>query len=320
MNDTLPPRPTYIYTERDWVQLRAHFMGSILVDVHLHKLAQNIGASWPIKDKNETPARYLEYSFEELADAPGLKGQPARLQLLLDTLKETASFDSPFQEMVQTSQAPEKSNENSAQLLRRVGVPTDYPVEFIGLSCETRSLCEAEGAKTVGEAVVLLQGMAQSVIVGGEVRQFLNSLAHGDLHALAKFLPVRAGTRGVYLAEAIGLLIQAVPESARRACLEPTPAAGPTPASTLAEATIQELRERLPRILQWFPEETRSLSEVATNGESLERFFATVGMPDVEKVAAKLARLHFGPPVEIAADPATVTFIGRIAKMFRPSR
>lgn len=321
----LPSRPTYSYTEDDWVQLRAHFMGSILADIHLHKLAQNIGASWPVKDKEETPSRYLEYSFAELADAPGLNGQPARLQLLLDILKETASFDDPFQDMVETTPNPAKSASNTVQMLQKLSIRSDYPVEFSGLSAESRSLCQEEGAPTIGEAVALFQGMAQSLIVGGEVRQFLNGLAHGDLHALAPFLPVRAGTRGFHLPEAIGLLFRSLPDSARNACIEDARRApgGGTPASPIAVTTYDQLNARLPKLLEWFPEEAQVLRDRATSGGALDRFFITIGEADIEAAAAHLVRLHFRPaPVVEAAAPAPAAaprqgFMSRLGGLFR---
>src|SRR5690625_5277871 len=92
----LPARPKYTYSEEDWIQIRAHFMSSILADLHLHKLAQNIGASWPLRDLGETAAKYLEFSFDELAAAPGLDGHPARLQLLLDILERNGRVRRSF--------------------------------------------------------------------------------------------------------------------------------------------------------------------------------------------------------------------------------
>jgi hypothetical protein len=316
MTKILPARPSYTYTEDDWTHLRAHFMGSILVDVHLHKLAQNIGASWPIKDKGETPARYLEYSFSELLAAPGLNGQPARLQLLLDILKETACFDNPFQDMVSTAPVPKRSVESAAQLLRRVGVPTDYPVEFTALSPDTRRLCEGEGATTICDAVALFQSMAQSVIVGGDVRQLLNSLANADLQTLASHLPLRPGTRrGLHLAEAIGILIRAQPDSAREACF--TAARDPGCLDASADVAFQHLRERLPRLLELFPDETQILAEIVSSGESIERFFVTLANADLENAAVCLVRGHFAPPVQ--PEPAPVSLVGRLAKLFRRS-
>ncbi len=317
MNEILPTRPLFNCTAEDWSKLRAHFMGSILVDVHLHKLAQSIGASWPIKDKEETPARYLEYSFEELPEAPGLKGQPARLQTLLDVLKETAAFDDPFQDMVQTRPAATKSNEGSVQLLRRVSVSAAFPVEFTALSEETRALCEAEGAKTIGDAVALLQGMAQNLIVAGEVRQLLNSLAHADLKSLSAFLPVRPGTRGLQLPEAICLLIKILPENARAALIS----AAEGQASIAAESTFETLLAQLPRLLAWFPEETENLRELATQKEALERFFVVAGHPETEQTAVALILRHFAPAAPVSEpEPEITSFFGRLSRLFRAAR
>lgn len=318
MKESLPTRSLFNCTAEEWSKLRAHFMGSILVDVHLHKLAQSIGASWPNKDKDDTPARYLEYTFEELPDAPGLKGQPARLQTLLDILKETAAFDDPFQDMVQTRSPKTQTNEGSIQLLRRVSVSAAYPIEFTVLSEESRLLCEAEGARTIGDAVVLFQGMAQSLIVGGEVRKLLNSLAHADLHGLARFLPVRPGTRGLHLPEAISLLIRALPENERETIsltLE-----GQADAS--AEAVFEKLLVQLPPLLAWYPEETENLRNVASEQETLDRFFITVGEARLERAAAALVARYFevGKTTEPATAAPSATIFGRLTRLFRPSR
>jgi hypothetical protein len=314
MNKLLPARPTYQYTEEDWNQLRAHFMSSILVDTHLHKLAQNIGCSWPVKDKEETPARYLDYSFADLMTAPALKGQPARFQLLLDILKETASFDNPFQEMVPAGEPSQVAGGQASQWLRRVAVPLDYPVELTALSPDTRSLCHGEGAETILTAASLFQGMAQSVIVGGEVRQLLNGLAHADLHALARYLPVRPGARGIFLAEGIGVLLRSLTDSSKQIWL--SAGSDPEHLPPAAEAVRQQLQARLMRLLPFFPEESGVVSELAQNGEALDRFFVSLGDPDLERGAALLIRCHF-PPVRQNAPEG---FFGRLSKLFRAGR
>lgn len=312
----LPARPTYTYTEDDWIQIRAHFMGSILVDIHLHKLAQNIGASWPIKAKEETPAKYLEYSFEELGDAPGLAGQPSRLQLLLDILKETAAFDDPFQDMMEGKADPGRPAANTDQLLQKLGVSTDFPIEFTALSEETKELCRSEGAATVGQCVALLQGMAQSVILNGEVRQLLNSLAHTDEQAIANFLPYRPGTRGLHLAESIGIAIRNLPQSQCDACL--------TPANSAPEnvtAATAQLNRQLPALLKWFPAEATQLEEIATSGQSVERFFHPLNNAPLEEAAARAIRQHFAPepePEPVAPKPSG--FFSRLTGFFRSNR
>ena len=47
------------------------FQTSIMVDTSLSSLAQNLDApDWPLPGKEETPAKYVDLGFEELAVAP----------------------------------------------------------------------------------------------------------------------------------------------------------------------------------------------------------------------------------------------------------
>lgn len=319
MSQPLPERPAYFYSENDWIQLRAHFMGSILADIHLHKLAQNIGSSWPMKGADETPAKYLEYSYDELADAPGLKGQPARLQLLLEILKETASFDEPFQEMVDTAAPAEKSTTNTTEILRKLSIPPEYPLEYTALSPETRNLCAAEGAKTVGECVALFQSMAHTIILGGEVRQLLNGLVHLDSRALSGILPLRPGTRGFQLPEAIGILVRSLPAPEREACIDAAEQSNPTRplADPAAEAAYAGLEKTLAGLLNWFPEDTPQLRELAKNENALNRYFVPLGDAAVESAAALLCRRFFSPaPATVEPAPPT-GLVSRLTSFFR---
>lgn len=318
MNSNLPERPTYTYTEADWTHLRAHFMGSILVDIHLHKLAQNIGAVWPAKGTDETPAKYLEYSFEGLAEAPTLAGQPMRLQLLLDILKETASFDDPFQDMIDSTPPAVRSASNSDALLTKLAIPPNFPLEFTALTSDTKELCQGEGAVTIGQCVALLQKMAQNVILGGEIRHLLNCLAHTDERALAAFLPLRAGARGLHLAEAIGIYIRNLPEAQRVACLVATPG---TPETLKAD---DELVRRLAKLLEWFPEDAALLRETVMKKEA-ERYFRFLNDPALEQAAARLSQNYFSPAPAAPAAPAaqekqTSGFLARLTGFFRSKR
>ena len=49
------------YTSKQWDEIRGSFATSIMVDTPIHSLAQNLeGPDWPIKDKRETPAGYID--------------------------------------------------------------------------------------------------------------------------------------------------------------------------------------------------------------------------------------------------------------------
>ena len=51
------------YTDKDWDEVRSAFASSIMVNTALSSLAQNLdGPDWPVKGKDETPAKYVDLS------------------------------------------------------------------------------------------------------------------------------------------------------------------------------------------------------------------------------------------------------------------
>ena len=86
------------FTEKDWDEVRTAFASSIMVDTQVSSLAQNLdGPTWPVKSKDETPAKYIDLSYGEALELLALKGQSAeKLDLLISILKETLAFDNPF--------------------------------------------------------------------------------------------------------------------------------------------------------------------------------------------------------------------------------
>ena len=56
-------------TAKDWDDVRTAFSTSIMVDTSINSLAQNLdGPEWPIKAKDDTPARYIDLSFDEVVE------------------------------------------------------------------------------------------------------------------------------------------------------------------------------------------------------------------------------------------------------------
>ena len=57
-------------TPKEWDEVRTAFATSIMVDTSLSSLAQNLdGPDWPIKGADETPAKYIDLSHEEVIEA-----------------------------------------------------------------------------------------------------------------------------------------------------------------------------------------------------------------------------------------------------------
>ena len=94
------------FTEKDWDEARTAFASSIMVDTQISSLAQNLdGEAWPVKSKDETPAKYIDLSYGEALELLALKGQTAdKLDHLITILRETLAFDSPFGEMVEQTE------------------------------------------------------------------------------------------------------------------------------------------------------------------------------------------------------------------------
>lgn len=317
MSDSLPPRPTHQYTEEDWNQIRSHFMGSMLVDVHLHKLAQNAGTSWPLKDAEETPAKYIEYEFEELAALPTLtSNQGSRVNLLLDILKETLAFDDPFGDMVSDGPAPETKTQNPLQFLSRNEIPEDFPFAFIRLSPETKSLCDTEDVQNLADCVRFFQRMAQTVLLSGEVRHFLNSLADSDEAGIAHYLPFRPGSRGLHLAEAIAQSVQSLPESELHALQKLYFAKKSLSQQEIeqAEQIDTNLQREARSLHDLFPEETVRLKQTIEQEGSAQRFFMILNSPETEKVAVALSEKIFPPPQLVAESKS---LFGKLSGMFR---
>lgn len=274
-------------TAKDWDDVRTAFASSIMVDTALSSLAQNLdGPDWPVKAKDETAAKYIDLSFEEVVELLQLKGQPPdRIDQLISILKETLAFDSPFGDMVeQTAAAAERDN----QLLKnmaRLNIPENFPITLTALDPGTQEFCKLEKLSTLGEFAVFAQSMSQSVIVGGDFRKLLNALSHVDEGALMEVLPFRRGHKGLHLIEALAKAANA-PDAAARAELATT----------------------------WFREELAVLEKDLAAGGSLERHFVVLGDPALEKRAIELLRPHLRIPVAAAPEKKKSGLFGWFSK------
>lgn len=193
------------YTTKDWDEVRAAFASSIMVNTALSSLAQNLdGPDWPVKGKDETPAKYVDLPYDEMVALLILKGQPAtRADQLIGMLKDTLAFDDPFGDMVAQTEVAEKKDNQMLKNMARLEIPEAFPIGLTALGADTREFCKLEKLTTLGEFAVFAQNMSQNVIVGGDFRRLLNSLSHIDERTLAEFLPFRVGAKGLHLFEAL---------------------------------------------------------------------------------------------------------------------
>jgi hypothetical protein len=274
-------------TAKDWDEVRTAFATSIMVDTPLNSLAQNLdGVEWPIKAKEETPAKYIDQGFEEVLEVLQLKGQPAdRIDQLVFILRETLAFDNPFGEMVAQTEVASQRDNPLLKNLTKLGIPENFPIVLTALEPGTLEFCKLEKLTTLGEFGVFAQSMAQNVIVGGDFRKLLNALSHIDEAALADVLPFRPGTKGLHLVEALAQV-------------------APAPDAT----------ERVALAVSWFNDELTAIERDVAAGGSLERHFVVLGDPALEAKAAALLRPHLRLPEKAPAPEKKPGFFGRLFK------
>lgn len=264
-------------TAKDWNEVRTAFASSIMVDTSLSSLAQNLdGPDWPIKGKDETPAKYIDLTFDEVVELLQLKGQsPERIDQLVALLKETLAFDSPFGDMVEQTQAASERDNPLLKNLAKLGIAENFPISLTALEPGTLEFCKLEKLSTLAEFAVAAQGMSQNVIVGGDFKKLLNALSHVDEATLAEVLPYRRGQKGLHLVEAVAQAVRA-PDAVARVELATT----------------------------WFRDDLAAIEKELAAGGSLERRFVALGDPKLEQRAAELLRPHLrvaGKPVPAAA-------------------
>ncbi len=273
-------------TAKDWDEVRSAFASSIMVDTPLTSLAQNLdGVDWPIKGKDETPAKYIDLDFDEAVELLQLKGQPAdRFDQLVDIMRETLAFDNPFGEMVAQTEVAAARDNALLKNMAKLGIPENFPIVLTALEPGTLDFCKLEKLNTLGEFAVFAQGMSQNVIVGGDFRKLLNALSHVDEAALAQVLPFRRGAKGLHLVEAL-------------AEIAPAP-----DAATRTEIAIS-----------WFQDELTAIERDIAAGGSLERHFVVLGNPALEAQAASLLRPHLRLP-KPAPEPKKSGLFGWLFK------
>ena len=256
------------YTEKDWDEVRTAFASSIMVDTQVSSLAQNLdGPVWPVKSKDETPAKYIDLSYGEALELLALKGQTAdKLDLLISILKETLAFDSPFGDMVEQTEAASTRDNPLLKNMSRHGIPENFPISLTALGPDTVEFCKLENLKTLGEFAVFAQGMSQNVIIGGDFRKLLNALSNLDEATLSEIIPYRRGSKGLHLVEALGQATRV-----------------PNPLPKAKEASV------------WFAEEFAQLKKDFADGAGVARHLGVLHNVDLEKKVSDLVRQLIKP-------------------------
>lgn len=253
------------YAEKDWNEVRSAFAASLMVDTPLNSLAQNLdGPEWPIKAKDETPAKYVDLSFGEMKEMLALKGMPDNADFLISILKDTLAFDAPFGDMVEQSQASAEKDNQMLKNMAKLGIPESFPIELTALDSGTVEFCNMEKLSTLGEFAVFAQGMAQNVIVGGDFKKLLNALSHIDEKTLAELLPFRPGATGLHLLECLAQTARIADPAARA--------------------------ERAKKAFDLFKDEHAAIQRDLAAGTPLTRLLMVLGNPAAETAAAEMLR------------------------------
>jgi len=271
------------YTAKNWDEVRSAFSASLMVDTSINSLAQNLdGPEWPIKGKDETPAKYIDLSFSEMKEMLALKGYPDHADLLVSILKETMAFDAPFGGVGEQTEASAQKDNQMLKNMAKLGIPESFPIELTALDSGTIDFCAMEKLTTLGEFAIFAQGMSQNVIVGGDFKKLLNALSHIDEKALAELLPFRPGTTGMHLLESLAQIARVQ-----------------DPAVKSAKAA---------KVFAMFKDEHAAIQRDLASGLPLARILMVLGNPAAEAAAAEM----LGPEVK----PKTGLF-GAISRLFK---
>lgn len=307
------------YSAEEWEHFRKRFFNSILNDTEIAVLGQNAGISWPFKGSDETPTKYIEFDFEELQSVPGLIGKKTRIKKLMDILRETLAFDDPFNDMVDSVEAESEEDDTFERILAKLEIPSNYPAAFIHFSPETADLLKSEGVETLLQTIHFGQNLARNVVIGGDLKSFLNGLAHTDEASIIKHLPYRRTERNLHLAEAVGLIARDLDEPVQFELLSQSgvsltddeEALRKRASQLVLDASLKTAMERFDALCAWYTKEASDLEQICTTSGSVERYFIPINEPRRERVAATLARAKFGIP-----ESERRGFLGKISGLF----
>ncbi len=316
------------YNSNEWEDIRKKFRNSIMADTSLVSLAQNLDTKeWPHKGEDEKPSKYIDFSYDELLMLPEIAGSADKADHLIGILKETLAFDDPFGDMVAQVEETSAKENPILKTLGRLGIPEAFPLVLANFSEGTRVVCASEGVKTIGEFANLGQQMSTKVVLGGDFRNALNALTHGDEEGIGKFLPYRKGKTGLHLPEAVGLIAGSIPRIDQVALAKSYGArlsnsdAAITKTLTKVELEKMEsmMRVTLNIALDWFKDDKAALIKHLADGGTYERYFVVLNDPVREAIAVRLVSVALKdvvPAGAAAAAPVEEKKGGFFSKLF----
>jgi len=286
------------FTTGDWDMLRYSLRDTVMAKTNLCSLAKNMGLKWPIRGNQETPERYLGSTLEELSDMEEFYGKGNRLALLYSILVETKRLDDPFAEMTKQLDVIAEQEAAGPSPLQQLEVPEDFPMELVNFSERTLNLCREGGYETISQLIEFLQKSASATIMNDEFRDFLKGLHLLDTSYLKQCLPLREGTKGIFLAEALGHVGSRLypPQAATliHAYKLTTTKLAWNEEAVLPRAEALALIAKVKRIAEKYfdlmPDQAQQLRCAIDSGlSSSVRFFVSLNDPDLEGLAIAIA-------------------------------
>ena len=290
-------------TAEQWNRVRKTFSKSMMADLKLASLAENLELSgWPIEGDEETPAKYMEFTLEELSVMTEFHGKPSRIDLLFKILNENLAQDEEFEDMVDPINKNLDKTDVLLQVLRRRDIPLDYPFPLLVLPKNIRETAPTAQVKTLGDFVQFYQRSRKRGVVLGEIKTILQAISAGDEPRLAAWMPFRPGTSGLHLIEAIALTVKSLDQDTLKSLLKKY-GKKLDPADDYAlksswqdlakkgEATIQVSTSEL---TGWFKDDILAIQGIIASGESmdLDRYLLPLGDSDLELIVAHALIQH----------------------------
>ena len=215
------PGPGCKTTAAQWDKVRKAFSKSMMMDLKLASLAENLELpAWPLAGDEETPAKYTDFTLDELGVMTEFHGKPARIDHLYRILNENLAQDEEFEDMVDPINKQLDKTDVLLQVLRRFEIPEDYPFALLALPKNVRDTVPAAQVRTLGEFVRFYQKISEKGVVLGEIKNVLQAISAGDETRLAAWMPLRPGPHGFHFIEAIALIVKSLDQDTLKALVK----------------------------------------------------------------------------------------------------
>lgn len=323
-------------TPAQWDKVRKAFSKSLMLDLKLSSLAENLELDgWVIEGDEETPAKYVEFTLEELSVMGEFHGKPARIDQLFKILNENLSQDEEFEDMVIPINQQLDKTDVLLQVLRKHDIPLDYPFALLILPKNVRETTPAEQVKTLGQFVQFYQKISEKGVVLGEIKAILQAISSGDEPRMATWMPLRPGSKGFHLIEAVALTVKSLDQDILKSLLKKYGKKLEAQDDYMLKSSWQNFAQKgetaiqssLTDVAPWFKDELSQIHGIISGGESMEldRYLLPLGDSDLELIVAH-ALIQFNQknkPANLSSteepsgeSESTGGFFGKIKSLF----